>query len=63
MSSATVAADSTSYRFPDEDQGAVPATGWLSAVGQMTAALLVVVGLVALFIGAAVVLRWLLPWR
>lgn len=45
----------------DDDEGAPPVAGWLSAVGQMTAALLVVVGLVTLFIGAAVILRWLLP--
>jgi hypothetical protein len=49
------------FDFPDEDQDAAPVTGWLSAVGQMMAALLVVVGLVALFMGLAVILRWLLP--
>ena len=49
------------FDFPDEDEAAGPVTGWLSAVGQMMAALLVVVGLVALFMGVAVILRWLLP--
>ena len=45
----------------DEDDSATPVPGWLGAIGQMAAALLVVVALVALFIGAAAVLRRLLP--
>jgi len=45
----------------DEDEGAAPVPSWLGAIGQMAAALLVVVALVALFIGAAAVLRRLLP--
>jgi hypothetical protein len=45
----------------DEDDTAAPAPSWLGALGQMTAALLVVVALVALFIGAAAVVRRLLP--
>jgi hypothetical protein len=47
--------------FPDDAEVDAPVEGWLSALGQMAAALLVVVGTVALFIGLAVVLRWLLP--
>ena len=53
--------DADAVDFPDEDESALPADGWLGAVGQMVAALLVVVVLVALFMGAAVALRWLLP--
>jgi hypothetical protein len=49
------------FDFPDEDDSPGPVQGWLGAVGEMLAALLVVVGLVTLFIGSAVVLRWLLP--
>ena len=45
----------------NEDDGAAPVPGWLGAIGQMIAALLVVVALVALFIGVAAVLRRLLP--
>jgi len=45
----------------DEDGSTAPANGWLGAIGQMAAALLVVVALVALFIGAAAAFRWLLP--
>jgi len=45
----------------DEDETAAPAASWLGALGQMIAALLVVVALVALFIGAAAVLRRLVP--
>ena len=45
----------------DEDDSAAPVPGWLGAIGQMAAALLVVVALVALFIGAAAVLRRLVP--
>ena len=45
----------------EEDEGAVPAPSWLGALGQMIAALLVVVAIVALFIGAAAALRRLLP--
>jgi hypothetical protein len=45
----------------DEDGSATPVYSWLGAIGQMIAALLIVVALVALFIGAATALRWLLP--
>jgi hypothetical protein len=48
----------------DEDDGdgsAAPVPGWLGAIAQMIAALLVVVALVGLFIGAAVAFRWLWP--
>ena len=45
----------------DEDDTAAAVPGWLGAIGQMIAALLVVVALVALFIGTAAVLRRLLP--
>ena len=43
-----------------EDEGDLPVPNWLGALGQMVAALLVVVALVALFIGAAAVVRRLL---
>ncbi len=47
---------------PDgEDEGAATRHSWLGALGQMIAAVLVVVALVALFIGAAVAIRRLLP--
>ena len=45
----------------DEDETAAPAPSWLGALGQMIAALLVVVALVALFIGVAAVVRRLMP--
>jgi hypothetical protein len=45
----------------DGDEGAVPVHGWLGAIGQMAAALLVVVALIALFIGVAAAFRWLWP--
>jgi hypothetical protein len=44
-----------------EDETAAPAPSWLGALGQMIAALLVVVALVAAFIGAAAILRRLVP--
>ena len=50
-----------SFDLDDEDESAPPAPTWLGAIGQMIAALLTVVALVALFIGAAAVLRRLLP--
>jgi hypothetical protein len=49
------------FDLEGEDDAAVPVPSWLSALGQMLAALLVVVALVALFIGAAAVLRRLVP--
>jgi hypothetical protein len=49
------------FDLDDEDGSAVPVHSWLGAIGQMIAALLVVVALVALFIGAAVAFRRLLP--
>jgi len=45
----------------DEDESGAPIPGWLGAIGQMIGAVLVVVALVALFIGAAVALRRRLP--
>jgi len=45
----------------DEDDAPLPAPGWLGAIGQMTGAVLVVVGVVTLFIAVAVALRRLLP--
>ena len=45
----------------DEGESAAPAPTWLGAIGQMIAAVLVVVALVALFIGAAVAFRRLWP--
>jgi hypothetical protein len=49
------------FDLDDEDEKAAPAPSWLGALGQMVAALLVVVALVALFIGAAAVVRRLVP--
>jgi hypothetical protein len=49
------------FDLDGEDEGPSPAHSWLGAIGQMVAALLVVVALVALFIGAAAALRRLLP--
>ena len=44
----------------DDDAGSsVPVTTLLGAVGQLIAAVLVVVALVALFIGGAIVVRWI----
>ena len=45
----------------DDEEAPAPGPSWLGAVGQMVAALLAVVALVALFIGAAAVVRRLLP--
>jgi hypothetical protein len=45
----------------DEDEGPAPAPSWLGAVGQMTAAVLIVLALVAAFIGIAVTFRRLFP--
>jgi hypothetical protein len=49
--------------FDPDDEGEIgaPAPSWLGAIGQMVAAVLVVVALVALFIGAAAAVRRLLP--
>ena len=49
------------FDLDDEDESAATAPSWLGALGQMVAALLAVVALVALFIGAAAVVRRLLP--
>jgi hypothetical protein len=49
------------FDLAHEDERAAPVHSWLGAIGQMIAALLVVVALVALLIGAAVAFRWLLP--
>lgn len=45
----------------DEDEAPTPSPSWTGALGQMVAALLAVIALVALFIGAAAVVRRLLP--
>jgi hypothetical protein len=45
----------------DEDEIGAPAPSWLGAIGQMVAAVLVVVALVALFIVTAAAVRRLLP--
>lgn len=45
----------------DEGESAAPVDSWLGAIGQMIAALLVVVALVALFVGVALAFRWLWP--
>ena len=50
-----------SFDLDDEDESAAPVHSWLGAMGQMIAALLVVVALVALFIAVAAAFRWLLP--
>jgi hypothetical protein len=49
------------FHLDDEDETPAPVPSWAGALGQMLAALLVVVALVALFIGAAAVLRRLVP--
>lgn len=51
----------TSLDPGDADEGAASVPSWLGAISQMLAAVLVVVALVALFIGAAVAFRRLLP--
>jgi hypothetical protein len=45
----------------DEDDGTSSSPTWRSAMAEMVAALLVVVALVAAFIGVAALLRRLLP--
>jgi hypothetical protein len=52
--------DSDSFEADDDDLP-VTAASWPSAIGQMAAAVLVVLALVAAFIGGAAVLRRLLP--
>lgn len=47
--------------YLDDDDDAAPVHGWLGAIGQMVAALLVVVALIALFIAVAAAFRWLWP--
>jgi hypothetical protein len=49
------------FDLDDEDGSAAPVHSWLGAIGQMIAALLVVVALVALFVGVAVAFRRLWP--
>ena len=44
----------------DDDGSSAPVTNLSGAVGQLTAAILVVVVVVALFIGGAIVFRWVL---
>jgi hypothetical protein len=48
------------FDLDDGDEGESPVPSWLGAIGQMAAAVLVVVALVAAFIGAVAVLRRLL---
>jgi hypothetical protein len=43
----------------EEEEAGGPATGWLGALGQLAAAVLAVVVIVALFIAGSVALRWL----
>jgi hypothetical protein len=45
----------------DEEEGPTPLPTWLGAIGQMLAALLVVIGLVVAFVGLAALLRRVLP--
>jgi hypothetical protein len=45
----------------DADEDPAPAPSWLGAAGQMTAAVLIVLALVAAFIGIAVTFRRLFP--
>jgi len=49
------------FDLDDEDETPTPSPSWLGALGQMIAAFVAVLALVALFIGAAAVLRRLLP--
>ena len=49
------------FDLDDDDPTPAPVPSWLGALGQMAAALFAVVALVALFIGAAALLRRLLP--
>jgi hypothetical protein len=49
------------FDLDDEDDAPAPLPSWLGALGQMVAALLVVVGIIALSIFAAAALRRLLP--
>ena len=51
----------TSLDPDDANEGAASVPSWLGAIGQMLAAVLVVVALVALFIGTVVAIRRLLP--
>ncbi|HEY7516247.1 MAG TPA: hypothetical protein VIC87_17280, partial [Vicinamibacteria bacterium] len=55
--------DEVPWLEPDEgDDGEAsraPATSWLHAAGEILAAVLVVLGIVVLFIVAAVLLRWI----
>jgi len=49
------------FAADDEDDTPFAAPTWLGALGQMTAAVLIVVAVVSLFIAAAVALRRLVP--
>ncbi len=49
------------FDLDDEDEPPATPPSWAGALGQMVAALLVVLAIIALFIGAAAVLRRLLP--
>ncbi len=44
-----------------EEEGPTPLPTWLGAIGQMAAALLVVIGLFVAFVGVAALLRRVLP--
>jgi hypothetical protein len=52
--------DAREFFYPDPDEPA-QAPGWLGGVAQMAAAALIVALVVALFVGATVLLRRLLP--
>jgi hypothetical protein len=50
------------FDIEDGDDAESPLPSWRDAIGEMIAALLVVLAIVAAFIAAAAVLRRLLPW-
>jgi hypothetical protein len=52
--------DAREFFYPDPDEPA-RAPGWLGGLAQMAAAALIVALVVALFVGATVLLRRLLP--
>jgi hypothetical protein len=49
------------FDLPDEEDGPAAVPSFVGAIGQMMAALLVVVGLVVVFVGVAALLRRILP--
>jgi hypothetical protein len=52
--------DAQEFFYPDHDEPA-PGPGWLGGLAQMAAAALIVALIVALFLGGAILLRWVLP--